>query len=280
MTARLRFSANLGFLWTELALPDAIRRAKAAGFQAVEFQWPYETDAGAMAEALRETGLPVLSLNTRKGNPGEFGLSALPDREEEAREAIEEAFAYADKVGAGAIHVMAGIASAGDVEPTQRTFDRSLHFACDLAERSGRTVLIEPLNARDAPGYVLRTIEQAATIVSRVDRPSLRILFDCYHVQIEGGDLLRRFQQHRARIGHIQFAAVPSRTEPDEGEVAYDRLLPLLVSEGWNGFFGAEYRPREGTDAGLGWKRRFEGHCDRGIAADNLMERECMHADG
>jgi hydroxypyruvate isomerase len=117
--------------------------------------------------------------------------------------------------------------------------------------------LIEPLNHRDAPGYFLRTLGQALDVVDRAAIGRLRIMFDCYHMQIEGGDLLRRFEAHGQHIGHVQFASVPDRTEPDEGEVAYERLLPALVDAGYGGWFGAEYRPRVDTRAGLGWLGRF-----------------------
>lgn len=250
----IRLSANLGFLWNELSLPDAIRRAKAAGFDAVECHWPYAEDATAVKAALDETGLPMLGLNTSKGREGEFGLSALPGREAEARTAIDEAFRYGARIGAKAVHVMAGVAHGPGAAAT---FDANLAYACDLAAASGMQVLIEPLNRRDAPGYFHGTVEEAAAIVERVGRPELKIMFDCYHQQIMGGDLLSRFRAHHGAIGHVQFAAVPSRAEPDGGEVAYDRLLPAIADEGYDGWFGAEYKPKASTDAGLGWMAAF-----------------------
>ncbi|WP_102961311.1 hydroxypyruvate isomerase family protein [Mangrovicella endophytica] len=252
----IRYSANLGFLWRELDLPAAIRRAKDAGFAAVECHWPYDEDAGAVRAALIETGLPMLGLNTRKGaEEGDFGLAAVPGREAEARAAIEEAFAYADAIGAQAVHVMAG--RAGDDQRGGAVFEANLRFACDLAAGSGRTVLIEPINGRDVPGYFLSSVEQAAAIVARLARPELKIMFDCYHTQITEGDLLTRFERHQAAIGHVQIAAVPSRAEPDEGEVAYPRLLAAFDAAGYDGFIGAEYRPRGRTEDGLRWMMDF-----------------------
>lgn len=252
----IRLSANLGFLWTELPLPDAIRCAKAAGFEAVECHWPYEVDARLVRAALTETGLPMLGLNTVRGRPGENGLAALPGREAEARAAIDQAFDYGRAVGARAVHVMAGFAAGAS--GARETFLANLDYAADRAEAAGMGVLIEPLNARDAPNYFLGTIEAAAGIVAELGRPSVKAMFDCYHLQIMGGDLLRRFEAHRTIVGHVQFAAVPSRAEPDEGEVAFDRLLPALVAAGYDGFFGAEYRPRSTTDEGLGWMTMFK----------------------
>ncbi|MEH6717739.1 MAG: TIM barrel protein [Aurantimonas endophytica] len=252
-----RFSANLGFLWTEMGLPDAIRRAHRAGFAAVECHWPYDEDSDAVRAALDETGLPMLGINTRKGpDAGDFGLAALPGREAEAHAAIDEAFAYGAAIGASAVHVMAG-KSLG-LEGAAEAFEANLHHACDLAAGHGMTVLIEPLNHRDAPGYFLVGIENAAAIVARVGRPELKIMFDCYHTQITQGDLLRRFEAHRALIGHVQIAAAPSRAEPDEGEIAYDWLLPAIDALGYDGYVGAEYRPRAGTDEGLGWLDRMQ----------------------
>ncbi|KQT54479.1 isomerase [Aureimonas sp. Leaf454] len=248
----IRLSANLGFLWKDRALPDAIRAAKAAGFDAVECHWPYDIPAEEVRQALEETGLPMLGLNTRRGREGENGLSALPGRESEARAAIDEAFDYGAEIGASAVHVMAG-ASRG-VEGAAQSFQENLAYAADLGGKYGMTVLIEPLNARDAPSYFHQTVEEAAAILETLGRTEVRIMFDCYHQQIMGGDLLRRFERHRDRIGHVQFAAVPSRAEPDEGEVAFDRLLPMLD---WPGPIGAEYRPRASTEAGLGWMNAF-----------------------
>ncbi|KAB0677206.1 hydroxypyruvate isomerase family protein [Aureimonas leprariae] len=253
----LPLSANLGFLWTELALPDAVRRAKAAGFEAVECHWPYEVDADAVRAALDETGLPMLALNTRRGNPSENGLAALPGREAEARAAIDEAFRTGARIGARNVHVMAGAAKG--VAGAAETFLENLRYAAVQAGEFGMGVLIEPLNRRDAPNYFHGTVEAAAEIVRAVGRPEIRIMFDCYHQQIMGGDLLRRFEAHRDIIGHVQFAAAPSRAEPDEGEVAFDRLLPAIRAAGYDGFFGAEYKPRATTDEGLGWMRAYRG---------------------
>lgn len=246
-----RFSANLGFLWTELPLPDAIRRAKAAGFDAVEAHWPYETPVDDVKAALAETGLPLLGINTVRGAAGENGLSALKGREEDARAAIDQALDYAHAAGAAAVHVMAG--RFGDDE----TFIGNLRYAAEKARDLGDTILIEPLNTRDTPDYFLCGIEQAADIIERAGAANIRIMFDCYHVQVMQGDLLRRFEAHLPLIGHVQFAAAPARDEPDRGEVAYERLLPAMEAVGWKGFFGAEYRPSGTTDESLGWMRAY-----------------------
>lgn len=251
----LSLSANLGFLWTDRSLPDAIRAAHRAGFDAVECHFPYDTERDLVRSALAETGLSMVSLNTRRGpREGDFGLAALPERRNEARAAIEEAFSYGAAIGAAAVHVMAGRAEGAEAE---RAFAANLAHACDIAALHAMTVLIEPLNPRDAPGYFLIGLDKALAIVERVARPELRILFDCYHQQITGGDLVRRFAACLSHVGHVQFAGVPDRGEPDGGEIAYERLLPALRDLGYAGPFGAEYRPTGATEDGLGWMKAF-----------------------
>jgi len=247
-----RFSANLGFLWQELALPDAIRAAKAAGFDAVECHYPYAFPTEAVRAALAETGLTMLGINTIRGNvdAGDNGLAAVPGREQEAREAIAQAVDYAQAIGALNVHVMAGKASG---EEARATFVANLRHACDLAGRAGITILIEPLNLRDAPGYFLQTSEQALEIMAAVGAPNIRLMFDCYHLQIMQGDLTHRLQTYLNSIGHIQIASVPDRREPDHGEIDYHHILQVLDTLGYDRPIGAEYRPATSTEAGLGW---------------------------
>jgi hydroxypyruvate isomerase len=252
-----RFSANLGFLWTDLPLPDAIRAAKAAGFDAVECHWPYATPAADIRAALEETGLPMLGLNTRRGDvaAGENGLAALPGREAEARSAIDEALEYAEAIGARAVHVMAGVTSGAEAE---RTFLANLRYACDRAGPD-RTILIEPLNRFDAPGYFLNTTAQAADLIDRIGAPNLRLMFDCYHVGRTEGDVLARFEALLPIIGHVQIAAVPDRGPPDHGELDHLHLFDRMGQLGWTRPIGAEYRPGRSTDDTLGWLSQAKG---------------------
>ena len=249
----MRFSANLGFLWTDLPLPDAIRAAAAAGFDAVECHWPYDTPAAEVRAALEETGLPMLGLNTRRGAPGENGLAALPGRGAEARAAVEEAIVYAEAVDAGAIHVMAGKAEGAEA---RAQFEDTLRHAC---ARTDRVILIEPLNRHDAPGYFLRTTDQAREIIAALALPNLRLMFDCYHVGRTEGDVLTRFEALRPIIGHVQIAAVPDRGPPDHGELDYGFVLPAIGRLGWDRPIGAEYKVAGPTGDSLGWLARARG---------------------
>ncbi len=248
----VRFSANLGFLWTDLALDDAIRAAAAAGFAAVECHWPFEMAPERVAAALSETGLPMLSLNTSRGNvaAGDRGLAAVPGRETEARGLIDAAVDYAAAVGARAVHVMAGWA---DGPRARACFCDNLRYACDRAAGRGVTVLVEPLNTRDAPGYFLSRTCEAAGIIADVARPNLRLMFDCYHVQIMEGDVTRRFSALFPLIGHVQIASIPDRGPPDGGELDYGFVLDHIARSGWTAPVGAEYAPPGPTDESLGW---------------------------
>lgn len=252
----VKFSANLGFLWQELPLPEAIHAAKAAGFDAVECHWPYAFGTDEIGAALRQTGLPMLGLNTSRGNveAGDNGLAAIPGRESEARQAIMQAIEYAAALAVPNIHVMAGKTQGNEAH---RTFLDNLAYACNEAARHNITILIEPLNHRDAPGYFLKTSVQAAAIIEELSISNLKIMFDCYHIQIMEGDISTRLQALLAHIGHIQIASVPDRSEPDHGELDYRHILRLIASIGYAQPIGAEYRPAGATNAGLSWMREL-----------------------
>lgn len=241
----MRISANLGFLFRDLELPGAIHAARRSGFDAVEMHWPYDTDPGAVALALEETGLALIGINTSRGNiaAGDAGLSALVGRQAEARAAIDEAIDWAAAAGSRNIHVMGGNARGEDAFAC---FADNLLYAAEKAAPHGIGLLVEPLNPRDAPGYFLSDLATALRLVEAT-QGAVKIMFDCYHMQIVNGDLLHSFQAHAAAIGHVQFAAVPDRAEPDHGEVDYSWLLPAMARAGYGGYFGAEYRPVSGS---------------------------------
>jgi len=248
----MRFSANLGLLFTDRPLVAAIRAAAEAGFQAVECHWPYDTDQTELQAALAETGLPMLCLNTVRGRAeaGEFGLAALPGRQEEARAAIHQGLEYGQQIGARQLHIMAGVASGPEAE---KTFAENLRWAADQAALAGMGLLIEPINRHDVPGYFLQNSDQAAALVDQLASPHIKIMFDCYHLQRQGGDLVHYFSQYQPLIGHVQFAAVPHRGPPSGGELDYRWLLAEFVRLGYQGWFGAEYRPVGRTEDSLGW---------------------------
>lgn len=248
----MKFSANLGFLWADLSLPEAIRAAHAAGFDAVECHWPYEAPVDQVRAALQDTGLPLLGINTVRGGAGEFGLTALPGREAEARAAIDQAIVYADAIGAQAIHIMAGNATGSEAEQAFLDNLRYARAACPEAI----TLLIEPINRFDAPGYFLRTTAQAVDLLQRLELPGVKLMFDCYHVGRTEGDVIATLSDCLPWVGHIQFAAVPDRGAPDHGDVDYDAVFAAIRALSWQRPLGAEYKPAGLTDDSLGWLDR------------------------
>ena len=252
-----RFAANLAYLFTERPLLERVGAAAAAGFGAIELQLPYDHAPSAMKAEIDRHGVAALGLNTALGRAGEVGLAAVPGRERDFATLFRQALDYSVAIGGNAVHCL-----AGKVPPEQRpaadaTFVANLSRAADLAAEKGIMLLIEPLNARDRPGYFLARVEHAADVIAKVGRPNLRLQFDCYHVQITQGDLIKRIEQFLPVIGHVQVAAVPTRHEPDEGEVNYPAIYDALDRVGYAGWVSCEYRPRGHTEDGLGWGRAY-----------------------
>jgi len=249
-----RLSANLGFLFTERPQLERPGAAAETDFRAVEMHYPYDVPAPAMRASLIAAGVAMLALNTPIGE-GEaaFGLGAVRGREADFQVGVDQALGYGQAIGATALHCMAGCVPESESVSCEDVFVRNLPLAADKAAHAGIALLIEPINHRDRPGYALSRVEQAASIIERTGRANLRIMFDCYHVQIMQGDLIRRLTAHLLLIGHVQIAAVPSRAEPDEGELNAPEILRALDGIGYSGCVGAEYRPRDRTEDGLGW---------------------------
>ena len=246
------FSANLGFLWTDRSLPDAIHAAKKAGFDAVECHWPYAVPVDDVKAALRDTSMQMLGLNTARGSveKSENGLCAVPGREKEARDMLDESIDYAMQIGTKKIHAMAGFASGEDAH---QQFIANLQYGLDKVKDLPVDLLIEPLNRFDAPDYFLSTTAQAESILTEVANPKLQLMFDCYHVQLMQGNLCGLFKHHLSHIGHVQFASVPDRGPPDTGEINFSYVFNYMQSLGYSAPLGAEYKPKGDTDASVGW---------------------------
>jgi hydroxypyruvate isomerase len=252
-----RFAANLGYLFTERPPIERFSAAAAAGFAAVELQFPYDIAAASVKAELQRHGLTQLGVNTPMGRDGDFGLGARPGREREWEAAFRQALDYVVAIGGTAIHCMAGCIAVEQRPAAEMVFLKNLERAAAQAAQAGITLLIEPINPRDRPDYFLTRLEHAAAIVKKIGAPNLRIQLDFYHAQIVGGDLIRRLEGHFPLVGHVQIASVPWRREPDEGEVNYAEIFAALDRLGYAGFIGCEYRPRTRTEDGLGWARPY-----------------------
>jgi hydroxypyruvate isomerase len=256
----IRFAANLGLLWPDRPLLARIDAAAAAGFRAIELHFPYDIPAAQVAEAARRHDLTLLGINTPPGREkGEAGSAAVPGRQAEFQQGLDQAIAYCAESAASAIHVM-----AGNIEPAERrnaraTFAINLRAAATKAAASGLTLLLEPLNRHDRPLYFYSKTVEAVSLIEELGVPNLKVQFDAYHVGRGGGDVLAELSQYWPYIGHVQIAAVPTRAEPDEGELDYREVFHALESLGYSGWVGCEYSPRAGTDAGLAWLSRLMG---------------------
>ncbi len=269
-----RFAANLSFLYNELPFLERFAAAAEDGFAGVEFLFPYAWELEAIGQALRQAGLQQVLLNAPPAgldrdsmagawDRGERGTACLPGREAEFRTGIHEALRYARALDCPRIHVMAGLVALGaDTAALHATYIENLRWAAQQAAPQGCTLLIEPINPRDMPGYFLRHQAQAHAGVAEVGSENVKVQMDLYHCQVTEGDVASKLRQYlpTGAVGHIQIASVPERQEPDGGELDYGYLLELLDQLGYGAWVGCEYRPRGGaapgaTRAGLRWRK-------------------------
>jgi hydroxypyruvate isomerase len=253
-----RFAANLGFLYTELPFLERFGAAARAGFRAVEFASPYEFTPDEVARAAADARVEVILFNLPMGDraAGDFGMACLPGREAEFVTGVAEALRYADALGTKRINCICGKKPIdGDPRELRAKLVEALRYAAEALGRCGITLMIEPLNTRDAPGIFLSGSQQAAELVRDVGLPNLMIQYDFYHMQVMEGDLAETVERLLPMIGHVQFADVPGRHEPGTGEIRYPFLFGHLDRIGYDGWVSAEYRPSGPTDGTLGWFR-------------------------
>jgi hydroxypyruvate isomerase len=256
-----KLAANLSFLFPDLPFLDRIEAAARAGFEAVEWAFAYDTPAAAVREKLDAHGLKTVLINAPPGDlaAGDRGLAGLPGRAEEARASVATAIDYARTIGCPRVHVMAGV--------RDETVDRAVQIeamvsllreASDQAGPHGIMLMVEPINRRvDMPGYLVAGSVEGIEVVDRVDRDNVKLQYDVYHMQIVEGDLARTIARLLPRIGHMQIADNPGRSEPGTGEIGYNWLLPKIDALGYDGWIGCEYRPAGDTVAGLGWASAY-----------------------
>jgi hydroxypyruvate isomerase len=250
----VKFSANLSMLFCERPLMERFAAAPAAGFDAVEVQFPYEADAAAMGTELARLGLPLVVVNGPPPNyaGGERGFAAVPGGEARFAHDLRRAGRYAKALGARHLHLMAGVAEG---EAARAAFVANLrHAAVTLP---GQSLVIEPINRGDMPGYWLADFGLAAEIIAEVDAPNLGLQFDAYHAQLITGDVIGTWNRVAPLVRHVQIAGVPGRHEPDGGEVDWRGFFDRIAADGYEGWVGAEYVPRGRTEDGLGWMTAY-----------------------
>lgn len=255
-----RFAANLSMMYNEVPFLDRFAAAARDGFEAVEYLFPYEHTPEEIATRLRDNGLVQALFNLPPGNwaQGERGMACHPGREAEFAATVQAALPYALATGCRKLHAMAGLVPAGvSAQAARAIYVANLRTAARALAPHGITLLIEPINTRDMPGYFLNYQQQAHDIAAEVGEANLKVQMDFYHCQIMEGDLARRLQKHFNGVGHVQIAGVPDRHEPDQGEVNHPYLFEQLDALGYDGYIGCEYRPAGQTSAGLAWVRPY-----------------------
>lgn len=251
-----KFAANLSMMFNEVPFLDRFQEAADNGFPAVEYLFPYDYAAEAVASHCKAAKVAQALFNMPPGDwaAGERGLAALPGRERDFEASVEEALEYASVIGSPLLHMMAGIAPAHD-EAAIAAYRRNLEFAAEKAGRMGIVLVIEPINARDMPGYFLNSFDQAVGLIEDIGAPNLKLQFDIYHRQILHGDVIMALHKLAPIIAHIQIASVPMRHEPMTGELDDRRIFAEIDAIGYVGYIGCEYRPAVGTLQSLSWMK-------------------------
>lgn len=253
-----KFAANLSMLFTEFPFLERFAHARQAGFEAVEFLFPYEFESAAIATALRQNELTQVLFNLPAGNfaVGDRGMANDPRRVEEFRAGVHRALQIAAEIGAGRLNCLAGLSLTDVPEETQEaTLVDNLRYAADAAATVGVLQVVEPLNVYDAPGYFVATPDAGFAIVERVAHPNLLLQYDIYHSQRMAGNLAATIGSRIDLIGHVQIADSPDRHEPGTGEINYPFVLAALDRAGYDGWVSLEYRPLASTLSSLEWLR-------------------------
>ena len=255
-----KFAANLTMLFTEVPFLDRFERAANAGFEAVEFLFPYAYPVQEIRQRLDANGLQLVLHNLPAGDwdAGERGIACHPDRVSEFHTGVAKAIAYATALGVMQVNCLAGKAPPGVAEDVLRqTFVENLRFAAAELKKAGLRLLIEPINTFDIPSFYLNRTSQAVSILAEVGADNAFVQYDIYHAQRMEGELAATMQQYLPRIGHIQLADNPGRNEPGTGEISYPFLFAHLDRIGYDGWIGCEYKPTTTTEAGLNWRQRL-----------------------
>lgn len=252
-----RFAANLTMMFNEVGFLDRFALAASAGFDAVEFLFPYDHPAEEISKRAQDAGVKIVLFNMPPGDwaGGERGIAAFPERTAEFSAGLAKAVEYARVLGVPRLHMMAGLASRTNPGAVSRYKD-ALREASDVLGAEKLNLLIEPLNTRDMPGYLLDDFGWAADLIGELSLGNLRLQYDIYHRQILHGDVLRSLEDMMPIIGHVQTASVPFRHEPGTGELDDWAIFSRLDQLGYDGHVGCEYRPRAETGEGLDWLRR------------------------
>lgn len=262
----LRFSANLCTLWHERPLEARFRAASAAGFQAVELQYPYALRVSPLAQLLRDNGLRLVLVNVPSGDlaKGGNGLAGVPGKESAFRLAVQSAARYAEALGVPAVNVQAGRKPQGVLRTAcEDTLLRNLEYASTVFRDVGAVTLVEAVNVFDQPRSLVSSLESMEQLCAAV--PSLRMLFNCYDMHRMSKAMRDDLAACLPRVGHVQFADNPGRQEPGTGRIDFEALFALLRDSAYSGWCGAGYHPSRATEDTLAWRQAPPRQRDRAL---------------
>ncbi|KQP02323.1 hydroxypyruvate isomerase [Pseudorhodoferax sp. Leaf265] len=251
-----QFAANLTMLFNEVPFLDRFERAAHAGFQAVEFMFPYPYSAADILARLQEHQLQLVLHNLPAGDwdAGERGIACIPGREREFRTGVGQAIEYARVLGARQLNCLVGKTPAGvDAAQVHATLVDNLRYAALQLADAGIKLLVEPVNSYDIPGFHLNRSAQTLALLDELGTANAYLQYDIYHMQRMEGELAATIARHLPRIAHIQLADNPGRNEPGTGEINYPFLFAHLDRIGYQGWIGCEYKPAARTEDGLAW---------------------------
>lgn len=250
-----KFSAHLGYLFTDRPIERRFEAARRSGFRAVEHPAPYLLPAQAVAAQLKAHGLTFVQLAAvGEGRSGEKGLAGLPGREADFRVALDRALEYASAIGCRMVHAMSGVVSAEiDPDAAWRTYIDNLRYAARAAAAVEIQIIIEPISEQTVPNFLMCSPELALRALRNAADPNIAILYDVFHSVVCDCDPVDFLKAHGGSVGHVHIADNPGRHEPGTGSIAFTEIFSLLDRTGYVGHVGCEYIPTGVTEAGLGW---------------------------
>ena len=254
------FAVNLSMLFTEVPLAERFAAAAEQGFSKVEIQFPYALAATEIAHLLKQNNQQIVLLNAPAGDAqkGDRGIACHPHRVSEFREGVAQAIDYAKQLNCPNINILSGISPVGyDADLIEKTLIDNLTFCAEQMAEAGIQLLVEAINTQDIPGFFVNNSRQAFALFEAIDHPNIKLQYDIYHMQIMEGNLIHTLTNNLDKIGHIQFADVPGRHEPQTGELNFSNIFQALDDMGYSGITSLEYNPSVSTTESLHWLKQI-----------------------
>lgn len=255
-----KFAANLTMLFTEVPFLERFALARQAGFTFVEYLFPYAYGARELRAQLDANHLKQVLFNLPCGDwtAGERGIAALPGRSADFNAGVAQAIQYAREVGVTRLNCLAGKRAPGHSDAEHwNALVQNVRFAAQALQENGLTLVVEPINHFDIPGFFLNRTDQVLRLIEEVGTANVFLQYDVYHAQREEGEVVATLRKNAAQLGHIQVADNPGRNQPGTGEINYPFVFKTIDALGYQGYIGLEYVPRPDSKSSFGWMKEF-----------------------